>query len=1120
MNFFSRLCLLSVLWLLLPNFAQAQNIKSANMPSSLTTMPPPVISGSYGPLCSNATPIALNATPTGGVWSGTGVVGSTFNPTGLNGSYAVTYTTTGGSATINIVVNPAPTISAVTATPANLCGTTTSQLFTPDLNANYIMNINSGVAFVNIGTSGTTVGTVSDDSEHAVTIPSFTFNGVVYTTALLSPNGVVVFGATTGDVAYSNTVLPAGSTNLGSAGTAALLPWWDDLIPLAGNEANTIRTQTVGNLFIIQWSSEDHYSVPGLGVVTYQVQLNLTTGAITYVYNDVVFSGSSPLDNGGSATIGLSFSPTSAIQYSFNTQSLVNGQSITFTPNPPSSGFTYAWSPTGTLNNATIYNPIANGIAATTDYEVRVTSVANSCSATASTRVTFSVQPTAVTSLTGTGCANGLSNVVFTFTGNPPFNFTYTNGTTPVNITGHPSNTYTLVGASAGNYNITALSDVNMCTPLSLGGSATINAVPTTSAYSLCAGAAVSGGLTATLGASSISVSSFTGTTVGKPTYERPYGFSQGGTCSNSGTTTAYSTHAFSVATTGSYTFSMCTSASEWDSYLTLYQGAFNPAGGCAGNTAITANDDFCSGGLSQITVNLTAGINYVLVVAGYGSTTTGAYTLTASPAVLGGSGPPTVEWYTAISGGSAIATGSPFNPVGVVGSGITDTNTPAATTFYAAFPNNSCRMPVVFTVAAPPTATIVAGTPQCGSTPITATSASSITNYIWSNAAGSNTTAATTTNTYTVTVTAASTCTGSTSLLVTPVDCNNIYTGAPTCSNFTVPNVQGNAWFDIFDATGIIARINPNGMNLGNLTVSISDLSAPPTNGTNTFLPRTMDIQCSAYPTGVLPSDYSLKLYYYDSEFDAYKTAISNTTTTIADLGVAWRSGGSGCTIAGYNSTSNGLIGKANVTKVDYGTGGSGFYLGFDLNHFTLFAPTINTGNPLPVKWLTFTGEAQEKANALKWATASEENNAYFEVERSFDALNFEYITKINGAGNSTVTQNYAFNDQNAAVLYQNTVYYRIKQTDFDGKYSFSNTVTIRRTEKEDRIIAFPNPSGTGIFSLSGNKDANSTALLTNVLGQRIAVTILNSTLDLSSMPAGVYFLQIENRVIRLVKS
>ncbi len=77
----------------------------------------------------------------------------------------------------------------------------------------------------------------------------------------------------------------------------------------------------------------------------------------------------------------------------------------------------------------------------------------------------------------------------------------------------------------------------------------------------------------------------------------------------------------------------------------------------------------------------------------------------------LGNRGFPSVQWYTTPTLGTAIGTGSPFNPVGVAGSGIVDTNTVGSTIFYAQFPGGTCRTPAVFTVSpiTPVTTTITA---------------------------------------------------------------------------------------------------------------------------------------------------------------------------------------------------------------------------------------------------------------------------------------------------------------------------------------------------------------------------------------------------------------------------
>ena len=239
----------------------------------------------------------------------------------------------------------------------------------------------------------------------------------------------------------------------------------------------------------------------------------------------------------------------------------------------------------------------------------------------------------------------------------------------------------------------------------------TINPSPVTTPYSICQGGTVSGGLVSTLGGSS-PLPNYSGNTTCGPTYNRATLMNQGGTCANSGTGTAvpYVTHSFVAPATGAYVFSLCGNAT-WDTFLALYQSPFSPTGLCAGNTLIEASDDDCGGALlqSEVTVTLVQGTAYTLVVSGFTNTDVGAYTITStSPAS------PSVEWYTTPTLGSPIGTGSPFNPVGVAGSGIANTNTVGPTTFYAQFPGSTCRTPAVFTVTSvtPNTTTITA----CGS--------------------------------------------------------------------------------------------------------------------------------------------------------------------------------------------------------------------------------------------------------------------------------------------------------------------------------------------------------------------------------------------------------------------
>jgi hypothetical protein len=103
-------------------------------------------------------------------------------------------------------------------------------------------------------------------------------------------------------------------------------------------------------------------------------------------------------------------------------------------------------------------------------------------------------------------------------------------------------------------------------------------------------------------------------------------------------------------------------------------------------------------------------------------------------------------------------------------------------------------------------------------------------------------------------------------------------------------------------------------------------------------------------------------------------------------------------------------------------------------------------TPPPLPVTLVSFYAEKHGNDALLKWTTASEINNDYFEIQSSAnsrDEMSFEAIGKVNGHGNSTSTNDYSFPDKRPSKT--GVYYYRLKQVDYDGKFEYSNIVAVR---------------------------------------------------------------------------
>ncbi|MBX9852229.1 MAG: T9SS type A sorting domain-containing protein [Cytophagaceae bacterium] len=179
-----------------------------------------------------------------------------------------------------------------------------------------------------------------------------------------------------------------------------------------------------------------------------------------------------------------------------------------------------------------------------------------------------------------------------------------------------------------------------------------------------------------------------------------------------------------------------------------------------------------------------------------------------------------------------------------------------------------------------------------------------------------------------------------------------------------------------------------------------------------------------------------------------------------------------------------------------------------------------INYNCPLPVTWLEFTGVHTSSGNLLHWSTAEEVNNSHFVVLRSLDAVNFEEIATVSGAGNTSQVSVYSYLDKSAP---DGLVYYQIRQVDIDGTSSNSRIISVE-SEKSFTLSVYPNPNN-GVFSvvMNGLADENSNLELVNSLGQVIfsqALSLESNVLEfnLSHLAKGVYYLKLDGTVKKIV--
>jgi type IX secretion system substrate protein len=200
-----------------------------------------------------------------------------------------------------------------------------------------------------------------------------------------------------------------------------------------------------------------------------------------------------------------------------------------------------------------------------------------------------------------------------------------------------------------------------------------------------------------------------------------------------------------------------------------------------------------------------------------------------------------------------------------------------------------------------------------------------------------------------------------------------------------------------------------------------------------------------------------------------------------------------------------------------------SSYSTGSEWMEFQITFVQQNTVAPSAIA--TFSASALDiddaKPNALlNWSTSQEHNFNYFLIERSIDGENFSQVALVFGAGESDRKIDYSYNDKDLKSR-GGVIYYRLKQVDIDGKFSYSSVRIIRLVDEKTSVTltTYPNPVANDLritlpFSWQ-NKHVHID--LYNLSGQLVtAQDIGNSSqtesIALASLQKGIYFVQVRN--------
>ncbi|MBE9463229.1 ExeM/NucH family extracellular endonuclease [Dyadobacter subterraneus] len=174
-----------------------------------------------------------------------------------------------------------------------------------------------------------------------------------------------------------------------------------------------------------------------------------------------------------------------------------------------------------------------------------------------------------------------------------------------------------------------------------------------------------------------------------------------------------------------------------------------------------------------------------------------------------------------------------------------------------------------------------------------------------------------------------------------------------------------------------------------------------------------------------------------------------------------------------------------------------------------------LNLTKPLPVNYISFTGQSVDQVVVLKWETANEKDNAGFDILKSTTGNTFEKIGYVSGNATTSAKSSYQFTD--ADVKTGQIYYYRLEQRDTDGTTDLSRIIGVSVKGLTQAAFVYPNPNN-GVFSVTASNAGNTSVRLYNSLGVEIKVnaqkTESQETLFIqpaATLTSGVYFLQLE---------
>jgi hypothetical protein len=339
-----------------------------------------------------------------------------------------------------------------------------------------------------------------------------------------------------------------------------------------------------------------------------------------------------------------------------------------------------------------------------------------------------------------------------------------------------------------------------------------------------------------------------------------------------------------------------------------------------------------------------------------------------------------------------------------------------------------------------------------------------------------------------------------------------SVYSGADT--SFAQP-VSGSNWINFTLGGNVMASINPNGQDLGvtNVKVFFNHTGAVRNNNVQYYLDRNIVIQPANQPT----SNVGVRYYFLDSEavnlINATGCAVCTTIPDAYQSGVTQFSSPNPAEEDSslYNDTTGVFVFHVPHTDVSIVPNDNGYYAEYQVSGFSEF--WINNGGPtgtipLPVTLLSFTAVRAGDNALLQWSTTDAATLSRFIIEKSTDGVHFATLDSVAASGNGNTINTYQYTDTH---LVSGTNYYRLREVDQDGQYTWSPVRTVNGSAAGG-ITIYPNPVLDGNLYISSTVNIREIRLV-DVSGKTILQMETQgylNTLPVGAIARGIYFVTV----------